>query len=67
MKKNYKSKSLKKDIFGKSNRIEHDKYNVYKRMEDLNNLEHKFNVGRDEKKMSSQRFNYRYHDMKRQL
>lgn len=62
-----KSKSTKKNYFGKNKKLEEDKYFVYKRMEDLNNLEHKFNVGRDEKKMSSQKFNYRFHNMKRQL
>jgi hypothetical protein len=55
-------------MFGKQQKQEDDdKYFVYKRMEDLNNLEHRFNLGRDDKAISSQKFNYKYHDMKRQL
>ena len=62
------SKKLRKiKTFGKNKKLEEDKYLVYKRIEELNNLEHKFNVAKDEKKMSSQKFNYRFHDMKRQL
>lgn len=54
--------------FGKNRKLEEDKYLVYKRMEDINNLEHKFNnMVKDDIKMSSQSFNYRFHDMKRQL
>ncbi len=67
-KKDLNMKFNKIKIFGKNRKLEEDKYLVYKNMEDINNLEHKFNnMGKNDIKMSSQTFNYKFHDMKRQL
>ena len=56
-KPNFKIKSMTNNYFGKNKnkKLDEDKFFVYKKMEDLNNLEQKFNIGRDEKKMSSQK------------
>jgi hypothetical protein len=67
---NVKKKSNSGQIFGKQQKLDDgDKFFLYKRMEELSNLEHRFNLGRDDKNKgeNSQKFNYKYHDMKRQL
>ena len=67
---NTKKKSKSVQMFGKHQKLDDgDRNFVYKRMEDLNNLEHRFNLGRDDKDKGDncQKFNYKYHDMKRQL
>jgi len=56
----------KKNMFGKEKR-DVDKFFVYKRMEDLNNLEHKFHQDKEEQLVSNTKFNFRYYNMKRQL
>jgi len=53
-------------MFGKA-KNDVDKFLVYKRMEDLNNLEHKFHQDREERLVSNTKFNFRYHNMKRHL
>ena len=59
-------KVKKKNIFGKEKR-DVDKFFVYKRMEDLNNLEHKFHQDKEDKLISNSKFNFKYYNMKRQL
>ena len=59
-------KLKKSNMFG-SERKDLDKFFVYKRMEDLNNLEHKFHQDKDDKIVTNHKFNHRYHNLKRQL
>lgn len=58
-------------MFGVKNKRQEksDRYEVIRRMEDLNKLEHRYNFGKEDNTIavSNQKFNYRYHDMKRQL
>jgi len=53
-------------MFGKE-KMEMDKFFVYKRMEDLNNLENKFHQDKDEKMVSDTKFNFKFYNSKRQL
>ena len=62
---NIKAKK-KKNMFGKEKR-DVEKFEFYKGMEHLNNLEHKFHQDKDDKAVSSVKFNFRYHNIKRQL
>lgn len=55
-----------KNRFGQEKR-DVDKFFVYKCMEDLNNLEHKFHQDKNENSVSNGKFNFRYYNMKRQL
>lgn len=54
------------NMFGKEKK-DVDKYFVYKRMEDLNNLEHKYHQDREDKLVSDNKFSFKFHNMKRQL
>lgn len=66
-KKKIKTKKLKEmNIFGKEKR-DVDKFFIYKRMEDLNNLEHKFHQDKEEKQVLDTKFNFKFYTMKRQL
>lgn len=56
----------KNNMFGKE-KPDMEKFVLYKGMENLNNLEHKFIQDRDDKAVSSVKFNFRYHNIKRQL
>lgn len=56
----------KNNKFGKEKR-NLDRFVLYKGMENLNDLEHKFHQDRDDKAVSSVKFNFRYHNIKRQL
>ena len=56
----------KNDFFAKEKR-DLDKFVLYKGMENLNNLEHKFHQDREDKAVSNVKFNYKYHNIKRQL
>lgn len=67
MKKFNKIKIKKKtNKFGKE-KHDVDKFVLYKGMENLNNLEHKFHQDRDEKAVSNAKFNFKFHNIKRQL
>jgi len=67
MKKFNNIKILKKNnMLGKEKR-DVDRFVLYKGIENLNNLEHKYHQDRDDKAVSSEKFNFRYHNIKRQL
>jgi len=59
-------KDKNSDKFGKQKR-DSEKLFLYKGMENLNNLEHKFHQDRDDKFISNSKFNFRYYKMKTQL
>ena len=66
-KKKVKTKKLKKmNMFGKE-KMDADKFFIYKRMEDLNNLEHKFHQDKEEIQVSDTKFNFQFYKTKRQL
>jgi len=66
--KKFNDISIKKnnDMFGKQKR-DVDKFVLYKGMEQLNKMEHKIHQDKDDKAVSSVKFNFRYHNTKRQL
>jgi len=65
--KKIRKKKLKKiNMFGKEKR-DTDKFFVYKRMEDLNNLEHKFHQNKEEKNVPDTKFDFKLYNTKRQL
>lgn len=53
-------------MFGKE-KHDADKFFIYKRMEDLNNLQHKFHQNNEENQVSDAKFNFKFYNMKRQL